>query len=133
MEEDNFLQYHSELRKILLEKDYKVASENIVVINGRVRAGYRVGETLFAKSGNKKAHKAIINVIGERPGNGHQTFSAYIVAPSVKLWNKSGLVNHNNAKLVSSIATTALTPKAAAVKTVELMEELMKTNIFLLN
>lgn len=112
----------TELRKILKSKNYKVAPENLVLLSGRVRAGYRIGEILFSHNGPETEHKSVIHLIGERPGNGHQTFSAYIVSPTVQEWSQTGYVDHNHAKLVSGISNTSLAPKEAAKQTVELLE-----------
>lgn len=101
----------SELRRILKSKKYKVAPENLVILGGRVRAGYRTGEILFSHSGPESKHKAVIHIIGERPGNGHQTFSAYIVAPKIKLWSQVDGVDHNDAKLISEFQTPVYYPK----------------------
>ena len=43
---------------------------DIVIENGRVRAGYHVGELIDAAS--------VVHLIGERPGTGLDTLSAYI-------------------------------------------------------
>lgn len=114
--------YLTELRRVLKKQGFKTAPENLVVLSGRVRAGYRIGEKIFAKSGPESKHKAVIHIIGERPGNGHQTFSAYIVSPKIKLWNQTGAIDHNHAKLVSGISDTSLDPQEAARQTVALLE-----------
>jgi len=125
MDKGHFHPYYRELRKELERNGFTVAPENLVVIGGRVRAGYRIGEALFAGSAGEAARKAVIHVIGERPGNGHQTFSAYIVAPQVGMWSRAGTVDHNHAKVVSGISDTSLKPEAAAVETVKLLREIM--------
>ena len=121
MDKDHLMPYYLALRKELARNGFCTAPENLVVIGGRVRAGYRIGEQLFADNGNEASHKAVIHIIGERPGNGHQTFSAYIVAPQVKMWSEAGIVDHNHAKVVSGISDTTLDPQAAAVETVALL------------
>ncbi|MEI6806120.1 MAG: ethanolamine ammonia-lyase light chain EutC, partial [Myxococcaceae bacterium] len=70
-------------------------------------------------------HKAVIHIIGERPGNGHQTFSAYLVAPTVQMWSKPNTVDHNHAQLISGISATSLDPKEAAKQTVDLLSKMM--------
>ncbi len=121
MDKGHFTPYYQALRTELAQKGFRTAPENLVVIGGRVRAGYRIGELLFADNGNEAARKAVIHIIGERPGNGHQTFSAYIVTPQVKMWSQAGIVDHNHAKVVSGISDTTLDPRAAAVETVSLL------------
>ncbi len=118
--------YLIELRRVLDSNGYHAAPENLIILGGRVRAGYQVGEILFDKSGPDSQQKAVIHIIGERPGNGHQTFSAYIVSPTVKMWSKPGTVDHNHAKLISGISDTSLDPKEAARQTVELLRNLTK-------
>ena len=124
MDTQHFLPFYDALRAELKQKGFTAAPENLVVTGGRVRVGYRIGEILFADSGDVASHKAVIHIIGERPGNGHQTFSAYIVAPRTTLWNQAGTVDHNHAKVVSGISDTALPPKSAALETVKLLSEI---------
>jgi ethanolamine ammonia-lyase large subunit len=58
------------LRRGLAESGLHVGPVDVVVTNGRVRAGYHVGELLGAE--------VIVHLIGERPGTGLNTLSAYI-------------------------------------------------------
>jgi ethanolamine ammonia-lyase large subunit len=58
------------LRKQLAESGFHVGDVDIVIENGRVRAGYQIGELLDVD--------AIIHLIGERPGTGLNTLSAYL-------------------------------------------------------
>jgi ethanolamine ammonia-lyase large subunit len=125
MDKDHFLPFYDALRAELKRNGFAAAPENLVVTGGRVRLGYRIGEILFADSGDDASHKGVIHIIGERPGNGHQTFSAYIVAPRTTLWNKTGTVDHNHAKVVSGISDTSLDPKSAAIETVKLFKEMI--------
>ncbi|MCH8084512.1 MAG: ethanolamine ammonia-lyase light chain EutC, partial [Myxococcales bacterium] len=94
--------------------------------SGRVRAGYRVGEILFA---HLDGPRAILHAIGERPGTGHRTFSTYITAPTGDVWGKDGTVDHNITKVVSGIATTALLPIAAAEEVVRLLGTLLAPSL----
>ena len=66
---------------------------------------------MFAAAPGKHA---ILHVIGERPGSGHRTFSAYLTVADGATWKRRGVVDHNITKVVSGIATTALVPKRAA-------------------
>lgn len=109
------------LRRQLGRRGFKAASENIVVTSGRVRAGYRIGETLFR---DLPSHRGILHIIGERPGTGHHTFSVYITRPPGSVWGERGTVDHNITKVVSGIATTALTPDRGATETVRLLKAL---------
>ena len=121
MEKNHLDPFLKSLREQLLRDEFKPAPDNIVVNSGRVRAGYQIGEILFAQS---KGPRALLHVIGERPGTGHRTFSVYITAPDGQVWNSSGRVDHNITKVVSGIASTALPPVSAAKETVRLLRSL---------
>ena len=75
--------------------------------SGRVRAGYRIGERLFA---GLPGRRAILHVIGERPGTGHDTFSVYMTCPHGERWGRAGTVDHDVTRVVAGIARTALAP-----------------------
>jgi ethanolamine ammonia-lyase large subunit len=116
--------YLESVRTLLASAGYKVAPEHVVVHSGRVRAGYRIGERLFGQLADAEAHRAILHVIGERPGSGHHAYSVYITAPPVSTWAKAGTVDHNITKVVSGIADTALPPPQAASDTLRIVQQL---------
>ncbi len=58
------------LRHHLAQTGFHIGETDVVVQNGRVRAGYHVGALVDAT--------AIVHVIGERPGTGLNTVSAYL-------------------------------------------------------
>lgn len=58
------------VRRELLAAGHHISEIDIVIDNGRVRAGYHVGSLLMAEM--------IIHLIGERPGTGINTLSAYL-------------------------------------------------------
>ena len=58
------------LRRGLAEAGLHVGESDVLVTNGRVRAGYHVGELLGVD--------AVVHLIGERPGTGLNTLSAYL-------------------------------------------------------
>jgi ethanolamine ammonia-lyase large subunit len=109
-----------ELRRGLDAKGFRTAPEHVVVANGRVRAGYRIGEALFGAlpAANRAA---IVHVIGERPGNGHHTFSAYVTRLPANVWAKAGIADHNHTRLICNISDTSLNPVLAAQQTVALL------------
>lgn len=109
----------AQLRAELTKAGMKPSPENLVFTAGRVRAGYRVGEALFA---DLAGPRAIVHVIGERPGTGHHTFSAYLTVAPGTAWATPGKVDHNITKVVSGIATTAILPKTAADEAVRLLK-----------
>ncbi|MBX3421545.1 MAG: ethanolamine ammonia-lyase subunit EutB [Pirellulaceae bacterium] len=90
---------------------YQVSPQLIVVERGRVRAGYQIGHELLGGLGGRRA---ILHVIGERPGTGHRTFSVYFSCPEGSVWASSGLVDHDRTRVVAGIANTALHPQRAA-------------------
>jgi ethanolamine ammonia-lyase large subunit len=112
--------YLAELRRLLAAAGLRPAPEHVVITNGRVRAGYRIGETLFGQLATA-ARASLVHVIGERPGNGHHTFSAYVTSLAARVWATPGVVDHNHTKVISNIADTALDPALAARQTVALL------------
>ena len=126
MDEGHLRPYLDKLRAELGAAGYRVAPEHIVVTTGRVRAGYRIGEMLYGGLADKSSTRAVVHIIGERPGSGHHAFSAYITAPPVATWAQAGAADHNISRVVSGIADTALAPARAAVDTVRILKQLAK-------
>ena len=124
MDEGHLEPYLEGLKKLLLENNYKVARENIVIRHGRVRAGYSCGEILFGKSDISNIKKGIIHIIGERPGSGHHNFSAYLTATTTNIWNKTGVVDHDITRVVSGISDTSLKPELAIIDTMRIFTNL---------
>jgi len=123
MDKGHLAPYLSALEANLQKKGLKPAPGILVLKGGRVRAGYRIGEVLFGGLPDSKEHRAIIHVIGERPGTMHHTFSAYISAPSAGVWKKAS-IDHNITRVVSGIADTALNPDIAAKETMKIIDQL---------
>ncbi|HAS81093.1 MAG TPA: ethanolamine ammonia-lyase [Verrucomicrobia bacterium] len=124
MDSGHLTPYLDALKSNLQENNFRLAPEILALQHGRVRAGYRIGECLFGGSPDSGEHKAIIHIIGERPGTMHHTFSAYISAPDQTTWAK-GEIDHNITRVVSGIADTALTPEIAAKETVSILSQLL--------
>ncbi len=122
MQDGHLAPFLERLRSDLADRGRTVAAEILVVTSGRVRAGYRIGEALF---GGLKGPRAILHIIGERPGSGHRTFSTYITAPTGDVWGRPGKVDHNITKVVSGIALTALKPQSGAKEVVRLHESIV--------
>jgi ethanolamine ammonia-lyase large subunit len=112
------------LRKQLSERTISIGEENIVIRNGRVRAGYETGETLFGSS-QQKAH-CIVHIIGERPGTMHRNFSVYITAATASVWNEKGKVDHDITRVVSGISDTAYVPEKAVIEVAGIIESMLK-------
>lgn len=115
--------YLDALLPALADAGYDVGSEMIVVTTGRVRAGYQVGELLFGGL-EASSRRAILHIIGERPGSGHRAYSVYITAPPASVWATPGQVDHDLTKVIAGIADTSLDPVLAAAQTVELLQQL---------
>ena len=121
MQDDQLMPFLKRLRQQLATAGFAVAPENLVATSGRVRCGYRVGETLF---GGLSGDRVVLHIIGERPGTGHRTFSTYITIASGDLWGRPNGVDHNITKVVSGIATTALNPTIAADDVVRILKSM---------
>jgi ethanolamine ammonia-lyase large subunit len=123
MDPEHVLPYIKALRKDLQEAGLTVDRENIIITSGRVRAGYMVGDVLFGKADPNKP-RAVVHIIGERPGTGQNAFSVYIAAPKAKVWAEKKC-DHNIVKVVCGISKQATKPEDAAKQTVELLKGLM--------
>lgn len=121
MDDDQLEPFLQELRTHLKTAGFHPAEQNILVQSGRVRAGYRIGETLF---GGLDGNRALLHIIGERPGTGHHTFSVYMTSPPGSVWGQPGQVDHNITRVVSGIAATALKPTRAARDTVRILQQM---------
>lgn len=107
IEPGQLLPFLDAVRHIAGNDGWRVAPEHLVINAGRVRAGYRVGETLFVGSSDRCA---VVHVIGERPGTGHDTFSAYVSVADGATWSRRNAVDHDITRVVSGMAHTALPP-----------------------
>ncbi|MGH8601412.1 MAG: ethanolamine ammonia-lyase subunit EutB [Gammaproteobacteria bacterium] len=58
------------IRYTLSGMGYEIGDRELIIINGRVRAGYHIGALLEVE--------VIVHLIGERPGTGLDTLSAYL-------------------------------------------------------
>jgi ethanolamine ammonia-lyase small subunit len=116
------------VRGLLSRRGRDVAETDVVVRNGRVRAGYQIGGLVSAD--------VVIHMIGERPGTGLNTLSAYLtygrdVAGQLR-W--SGQLDHSATTAVCGIHRKGKTPEDAAVeiaRTVDRMFEQRKSGVAL--
>lgn len=127
MDEGHLEPLLSELRRRLETHGHAVAPELLVLSGGRVRAGYRVGERLFSDPAASGA-RAVVHVIGERPGSGHHSFSVYVTAPRARVWARPGTVDHDITRVVAGISDTSLRPEAAAAEVARLVGELTRVS-----
>lgn len=109
------------LRRELTSQGFKVIPESLLIRAGRVRAGYRIGESLF---GGRLGNGQILHIIGERPGSGHRTLSVYITRATGEAWGTRSKVDHNITKVVSGIAQTSLQPEQGATTAVRILKSL---------
>ncbi len=123
MDEGHLRPFLTAVRARLEAAGYRVAPELPVLSLGRVRAGYRAAELLLGDPAASEP-RALIHIVGERPGSGHHSFSAYLTAPSARTWAKRGTVDHNITRVVAGISDTSLRPEAAAADVVRLLGEL---------
>lgn len=107
------------LQQGLVAAGRRPAPRRMLVTAGRVRAGYRIGERLFA---GLAGPRAVLHVVGERPGSGHQTFSVYITCRRGDEWAQAGGTDHQHTRVVAGIATTALEPGLAAVDVLRVLD-----------
>ena len=117
----HLLPYLTQLRQDLDAASFKTSPSLCVLKNGRVRAGYQMGELLYAGVPDPSKPRAILHIIGERPGSGHHAYSVYITAPDGATWSKPGTVDHNITRVISGIADTAYKPVQAAQETVRIL------------
>ncbi|NNC15438.1 ethanolamine ammonia-lyase subunit EutB [Corallococcus exiguus] len=122
MDEGHLAPFLARLRSELEATGWRVASEVLVVKHGRVRAGYQVGQLLFGAEGDPRP-RALVHVIGERPGSGHHAFSAYLTAPDADTWAKPGAVDHDRTRLIAGISDTSVRPEDAAVELARILAE----------
>ncbi|MCI0490069.1 MAG: ethanolamine ammonia-lyase subunit EutB [Blastocatellia bacterium] len=96
------------LRSLLIETGYNIGDVDIVIDNGRVRAGYHTGALLGVE--------VIVHLIGERPGTGLNTLSAYLTygrdRAGQSRWSSS--LDHSNTNAVCGIHPRGKHPQAAA-------------------
>jgi ethanolamine ammonia-lyase large subunit len=106
------------IRRGLAQVPCDVGETDLIVQNGRVRAGYHVGELLDAA--------AIVHLIGERPGTGLNTLSAYLTygrdVAGRSRWSRA--LDHSCTTAICGIhpgGTPPDTAAAAVVRTVAQM------------
>jgi ethanolamine ammonia-lyase large subunit len=95
------------LRRGLTQAGRHVGSPDIFVQNGRVRIGYHIGELLGVE--------AIVHLIGERPGTGLNTLSAYLTygRDQTGRWRWSPELDHACTTAICGIHPRGKRPEAA--------------------
>lgn len=97
-----------QLRRMLSERGIHVGDRDLVVENGRVRAGYEIGGLVGAE--------LVIHLIGERPGTGLNTLSAYVTygRDVAGQWRWTRSLDHSATTAVCGIHPRGKPPDAAA-------------------
>lgn len=108
------------LQKSLVAAGLSVDPDPLVVTWGRVRAGYAIGQLLFSDLPDPQKAASVVHIIGERPGNGHHTFSVYLTRATGEAWAQ-GAVDHHLTRVVANIADTAFKPAEAAAEAVMIL------------
>ena len=93
-------------------------------LHGRVRAGYLSGEVPFGSIGDKASRRALLHLVGDRPGSEHHSFLLYLSAPAVETWSHTGKLDHDDSKVVANIADSALAPDVVEVETLRVLKSL---------
>jgi ethanolamine ammonia-lyase large subunit len=116
------------VRRLLAQAGHLVADPVVVIRNGRVRAGYQVGQLVDAD--------VVIHFIGERPGTGLNTVSAYLTygrdATGSTRWDPQ--LDHSCTTAVCGIHRQGKPPNVAAgeiARTVQRMLEQRRSGVAL--
>ena len=103
------------LRRALSGDDHHVGEHDVVVQNGRVRAGYEIGRLVRAE--------IIVHVIGERPGTGLNTVSVYITygrdETGLPRWSRG--LDHSATNAVCGIHPKGKPPEVASAEVAQLV------------
>jgi ethanolamine ammonia-lyase large subunit len=96
------------LRRLLADQGCAVGEFDIVMQNGRVRAGYEIGSLVETD--------VVIHVIGERPGTGLDTLSAYLTygrdEAGQPRWSRD--LDHSATTAICGVHPRGKPPQAAA-------------------
>ncbi len=108
------------LRHGLSTAGHQVGEVDVVVENGRVRAGYHAGALLDAD--------VVIHLIGERPGTGLNTLSAYLTygrdAEGHSRWSPG--LDHSCTTAICGIHPRGKHPDAAAVEIIRCVKRMFE-------
>ncbi len=107
------------LRQMLGAAGHSTGDVDVVIENGRVRAGYHVGALLNVE--------VIIHLIGERPGTGLNTLSAYLTygrtATGEARWSPS--LDHSCTTAICGIHHRGKPPPVAAAEIARAVERML--------
>jgi ethanolamine ammonia-lyase large subunit len=107
------------VRQVLAEHGVEVGEVDVVVQNGRVRAGYHIGGILGVEG--------VVHLIGERPGTGINTMSAYLTygrdTRGHLRWSPD--LDHADTTAICGIHRVGKSPAAAAGEIVRAVERML--------
>ena len=116
------------LRRMLADRGHAVGEADVVVQNGRVRAGYEIGGLAGAA--------IVVHVIGERPGTGLNTVSAYLTYGRDEAgrtrWDRA--LDHSATTAICGIHPKGKPPEAAVdeiARTVQRMTDQRRSGVAL--
>jgi len=108
------------IRRELLAAGHHISGIDIVIENGRVRAGYHIGSLLQAEM--------IIHLIGERPGTGINTLSAYLTYgldhKGQSRWGSAADFDHSWTTAVCGIHRRGKPPERAVEEIARLVNQM---------
>jgi ethanolamine ammonia-lyase large subunit len=111
------------LGRALAERGCPLASHAVAVRNGRVRAGYEIGRLAGAD--------LVVHVIGERPGTGLNTVSAYLTygrdANGAFRWSRD--LDHSVTTAVCGIHPRGKPPAAAVAEIAALVPRILERRV----
>jgi len=96
------------LRRLLIDSGSPAGAVDVVVQNGRVRVGYEIGGLVGAE--------VVVHLLGERPGTGLNTLSAYITygRDDRGAWRWSRTLDHSATTAICGIHAKGKPPQVAA-------------------
>jgi ethanolamine ammonia-lyase small subunit len=108
------------LRHCLAASGHHVGDTDVVVKNGRVRAGYEVGGLVGAL--------VVIHILGERPGTGLNTVSAYLTygrdAAGQSRWQRD--LDHSATTAVCGIHSRGKLPEEAVAEIARIVTRMLE-------
>jgi ethanolamine ammonia-lyase large subunit len=109
------------IRRLLADSGVEVGDRSVVVANGRVRAGYHVAQLIDPD--------VLLHIIGERPGTGLNTASAYLTygrdANGQARWRPE--LDHSCTTAVCGVHPRGKPPEAAAAEIARTVARMLET------
>ncbi len=111
------------LRHQLAVNHFHIGTIDLVIDNGRVRVGYHAGALLDVE--------AVIHLIGERPGTGLNTLSAYLTYGRDRLGNSRWLsgIDHSQTTAICGIHPQGKLPEIAVAEIVRSVKRMFEHRV----